>query len=116
MKKNTINDSVIRGIKLQKRDLETGLSAPQGGATLKVQYLKLPILALPLFWLKANYINSNEVVKTVTTGADGSITTAADLLPYGSYHVDEVTAPDGYLPEGNPLSRSFSITENGSHC
>ena len=33
---NTINDSVIRGgMKPQKRDLETGLSAPQGGATLE---------------------------------------------------------------------------------
>ena len=110
---NTINDSVIRGgIKLQKRDLETGLSAPQGGATLEGAVFEITNISSSPVLVEGKLYQPNEVVKTVTTGADGSITTAADLLPYGSYHVDEVTAPDGYLPEGT-LSRSFSITENG---
>ena len=33
-------------------------------------------------------------------------------LPYGSYRVDEVTPPTGYLGEGT-LSAEFTISKNG---
>ena len=110
---NTIHDSVIRGgVKLQKRDLETGLDTPQGGATLEGAVFEITNISTFPVLVEGTLYQPNEVVKTVTTGADGSVTTAADLLPYGSYRVDEITAPEGYLPEGT-LSRTFSITENG---
>ena len=79
--------------------METGLSAPQGGATLEGAVFEITNISSSPVLVEGKLYQPNEVVKTVTTGADGSITTAADLLPYGSYHVDEVTAPDGYLPK-----------------
>ena len=110
---NTIHDSVIRGgVKLQKRDLETGLDTPQGGASLSGAVFNITNISSFPVLVEGTLYQPNEVVKTVTTGEDGSVTTAADLLPYGSYRVDEITAPDGYLPEGT-LSRTFDIVENG---
>ena len=54
----------------------------------------------------------DEVVLTIKTDASGLASTAADALPYGSYRVDEVTPPTGYLGEGT-LSAEFTISKNG---
>ena len=54
----------------------------------------------------------NETVKTLQTGIDGAATTAADLLPYGKYKLEETKAPEGYLTDG-VKAIEFSITENG---
>jgi len=43
----------------------------------------------------------DEVVLTIKTDASGLASSAADALPYGSYRVDEVTPPTGYLGEGS---------------
>lgn len=49
------------------------------------------------------------IVATLTTDADGSAET--DWLPYGSYTVTEVQAPDGYVNSG--FTTVIEATENG---
>ena len=52
---------------------------------------------------------SGAIVATLTTDADGSAET--DWLPYGSYTVTEVQAPDGYINSG--FTTVIEATENG---
>ena len=52
---------------------------------------------------------SGAIVATLTTDADGSAET--DWLPYGSYTVTEVQAPDGYVNGG--FTTVIEATENG---
>ena len=49
------------------------------------------------------------IVATLTTGADGAAET--DWLPYGSYTVTEVQAPDNYINSG--FSTVIHVTEHG---
>ena len=55
---------------------------------------------------------SGEVVYAAKTDDSGLFQTAADLLPYGTYEVREVSPPTGYTGDGT-TSRTFSIEQNG---
>ena len=109
----SISDKVIRGgVKIQKRDLETKETKPQGGAALKDTAFEITSLNDKAVLVDGKLYNKNEVVKTIHTGVDGIATTAADTLPYGHYRIDEVTPPEGYLKDG-AVSREFDIVNNG---
>ena len=109
----SIQNNVIRGgVKLQKRDYETTFGVPQGNATLGGAVFEIINISANPVLVEGTLYNPGQVVKTVTTGLDGSVTVAADVLPYGSYRVNELTAPNGYLQEGI-TSRTFDIRENG---
>ena len=109
----SVSDKVIRGgVKIQKRDLETGDTKPQGSATLKDTAFDIISLNDNAVLVNGKLYNKNEVVKTIHTGVDGIATTAADTLPYGKYHIEESNAPEGYLTDGaKPIE--FEITEDG---
>ena len=47
-----------------------------------------------------------QVVKTITTDANGYAATAADALPYGTYDVYEVGAPNGYISSADSYGNS----------
>lgn len=47
-----------------------------------------------------NFYNAGDLVATITTGEDGKAVT--EDLPLGSYYVKEVTAPDGFVINGEP--------------
>ena len=109
----SISDKVIRGgVKIQKRDLETGDTKPQGSATLKDTAFDIISLNDNAVLVEGKLYKKNEVVKTIHTDIEGIASTSADLLPYGNFRIIESEAPDGYLTDGvKPID--FSITENG---
>ncbi|HBH4012281.1 TPA: VaFE repeat-containing surface-anchored protein [Clostridioides difficile] len=109
----SVSDKVIRGgVKIQKRDLETKDTKPQGGATLKDTEFTITSLNESSVLVDGKLYHKNEVVKTILTGIDGIASTAVDTLPYGTYRLDESKSPTGYLTTG-AVSREFTITENG---
>lgn len=106
-------DKVIRGgIKIQKRDLETGETKPQGSATLKDTEFEITSLNDEKVLVEGKLYKKNEVVKKIHTNIEGLALTSAELLPYGNYLISESNAPEGYLTEGSKAIE-FSITENG---
>ena len=110
---SSVYNQIIRGgVKIQKRDLETKNTKPQGGATLKDTEFTITSLNENAVLVGGKLFNKNEVVKTIHTGIDGIASTASDTLPYGKYRIDESKAPEGYLRTG-AVSREFEIKENG---
>ena len=109
----SVSDKVIRGgVKIQKRDLETGDTKPQGSATLKDTAFDIISLNDNTVLVEGKLYKKNEVVKTIHTDIEGIASTSADLLPYGNFRIVESEAPDGYLTDGaKPID--FAITENG---
>lgn len=109
----SVSDKVIRGsVKIQKRDLETGDTKPQGSATLKDTAFDIISLNDNSVLVEGKLYKKNEVVKTIHTDIEGIASTSADLLPYGKFHIVESEAPNGYLTDGaKPID--FAITENG---
>ena len=109
----SVSDKVIRGgVKIQKRDLETGDTKPQGSATLKDTAFDIISLNDNAVLVDGKLYKKNEVVKTIHTDIEGVASTSADLLPYGKFRIVESEAPDGYLTDGaKPID--FAITENG---
>ncbi len=107
------NLKVIRGgVKIQKRDLETGDTKPQGSATLKDTAFDIISLNDNAVLVEGKLYKKNEVVKTIHTDIEGVASTSADLLPYGKFRIVESEAPNGYLTDGaKPID--FAITENG---
>ncbi len=107
-----VSDKVTRGgVKIQKRDLETKDTKPQGNAALKNVAFTITSLNENPVLVDGKLYQKNEVVKTILTGIDGIATTAADTLPYGRYRIDESTPPEGYLTNG-AVSREFDIVDN----
>ena len=109
----SVSDKVIRGgVKIQKRDLETGDTKPQGSATLKDTAFDIISLNDNSVLVEGKLYKKNEVVKTIRTDIEGVASTSADLLPYGKFRIVESEAPNGYLTDGaKPID--FTITENG---
>lgn len=108
-----VSDKVIRGgVKIQKRDLETKDTKPQGGATFRDTAFAITSLNVNPVLVDGKLYQKNEVVKTIHTGIDGIAATAADTLPYGHYRLEETTPPEGYLIDG-AVSREFNIVNNG---
>ena len=109
----SVSDKVIRGgIKIQKRDLETGDTKPQGSATLKDTAFDIISLNDNSVLVEGKLYKKNEVVKTIRTDIEGIASTSSDLLPYGKFRIVESEAPNGYLTDGaKPID--FAITENG---
>ena len=109
----SVSDKVIRGgVKIQKRDLETKDTKPQGSATLKDTEFTITTLNDNPVLVDGKSYSKNEVVKTILSADGGIATTTADTLPYGHYRLDEVTPPEGYLKDG-AVSREFDIVNNG---
>ena len=109
----SVSDKVIRGgVKIQKRDLETEDTKPQGSATLKDTAFDIISLNDNEVLVEGKLYKKNEVVKTIRTDIEGIASTSANLLPHGNYRMVESEAPDGYLTDGaEPID--FAITENG---
>ena len=109
----SVLDKVIRGgVKIQKRDLETGDIKPQGSATLKDTAFDIISLNENAVLVEGKLHKKNEVVKTIHTDISGVAMTSDNLLPYGKYKIFEQKSPEGYLTDG-AKEIEFEITENG---
>lgn len=109
----SVSDKVIRGgLKIQKRDLETQDTKPQGSATLKDTAFEITSLNENAVLVEGKLYKKDEVVKTIHTNIEGIASTSESLLPRGKYRIDESKSSTGYLIEGTK-SIEFEITENG---
>jgi hypothetical protein len=108
-----VGDDVIRGgMSLAKRDLELDSTTPQGDASLDATYTIYNRSAGPVTVGGKSY-GTDEAVWTGTADPDdGSLSTATDLLPYGTYEVRETAPATGYLPDEG-WSWSFEVREDG---
>ena len=110
---NPAKETVYRGgFKLSKIDAETDLAVPQGDATLAGAVFNVYNDSAFSVYVNGKWYAPGAICATVTTGADGTVTTANDLLPYGSYHITEKTPSTGYLLNKN-FRVDFEVREDG---
>ena len=110
---NSIVDDVIRGgVRIQKRDQETGGTLAQGDGTLSGARFDIINISPNAVMVDGNLYENGAVVTTVITNEYGIAQTTADLLPYGTYRIAEIGAPTGYLGQG-VTERTFSIRQDG---
>lgn len=109
----SVNEAVIRGgIKVQKRDLETSGTLPQGGATLEGAEFTVTSLNEGTVVVNGKAYTKGQDVLTLITDTAGQAATGGDALPYGHYRISEKKSPTGYLNQGK-LLLEFDITEDG---
>lgn len=103
---------IAGGVEIYKRDLQSGDALAEGGATLGGATFTITNLSEYAVLVDGTLYEPGEVVATLVTDDTGYASTASDLLPYGSYRIDESDEPAGYLAEG-VLSQTFEIREDG---
>lgn len=108
------NYPIRGGFQIQKNDNEMKQPYAQGDSNLKTTFEIRNASAHPVTVLGKTYgvaeaidIEGNGAL-TFTTDNDGNYSTAADLLPYGTYTVNEVGTPEGHTAEGT-LTCTFSV-------
>ena len=103
-------DVVRGGVRIEKRDLETGENAPQGGASVDGAVFEVVNDSANPVTVGGEEVAPREVALTLETEG-GAAESAPDALPYGDYLVREVEAPEGYL--GTDAAALFSIEKDG---
>ena len=111
----TIYEQVTRGgLKIQKHLKDhTGTEVAYAIGTAKLGPATFTIKNKNSYPIKLN--DGTEIAAggtwDVTTGNDGTFTSPADYLPYGSYSITEKTAPEGTIRD--TASYDFAITTEG---
>ena len=106
------NEAIRGGIRVAKWSLETNERKPQGGAALGGAKFTVINRSAKAVLVEGQMYQPGETIATVETEKNGLWTSAKDWLPYGTYEVEEVQAPDGYLPDG-AQTKTFQIREDG---
>ena len=108
----TMADEVVRGgILIEKRDLESGLLTPLGGASLDGTLFEITNMSRNPVYVDGALYAPGEVCATIEV-VDGVAQTDARALPYGSYQMVESKPGEGYLHTDQTV-RSFQIREDG---
>ena len=108
----TMADEVVRGgVLIEKRDLESGLLTPLGGASLDGTLFEITNMSRNPVYVGGALYQSGEVCATIEV-VDGVAQTDARALPYGSYQMAESKPGEGYLHTDQTV-RSFRIREDG---
>lgn len=123
---NPVGNPPIRGgVTINKVDVEywqdlKAASKAQGDATLEGTVFEIVNNSTSVVLVDGNLYNPGNVVMTLTSDANGFVSTSADALPYGTYTIREKTEPTGYLHDGhsghnagNRLEVQFQIREHG---
>ena len=108
----TMADEVIRGgVLIEKRDLESGLLTPLGGASLDGTLFEITNKSVNPVYVGGTLYAPGEVCATIEV-VDGIAQTDARALPYGSYQMVESKPSEGYL-HTDQIVRSFQIRKDG---
>ena len=108
----TMADEVARGgVLIEKRDLESGLLTPLGGASLDGTLFEITNMSRNPVYVGGALYQPGEVCATIEV-VDGVAQTDARALPYGSYQMVESKAGKGYLHTDQTV-RSFQIRKDG---
>ena len=105
-----VNHIYHGGFKVQKHDSLTGTRA-EGDNNLLMQF-KVVNKSSHSVVVNGTEYKPNETVFTGATDEKGFYQSANNLLPYGTYELDESKEPNGYLKEGS-LSVTFQVREDG---
>ena len=105
-------DEVVRGgVLIEKRDLESGLLTPLGGASLDGTLFEITNKSKNAVYVNGALYAPGEVCATIEV-VDGVAQTDARALPYGTYQMVESKPGEGYLHTDQTV-RSFQIRQDG---
>ena len=105
-------DEVVRGgVLIEKRDLESGLLTPLGGASLDGTLFEITNKSINAVYVNGALYQPGEVCATIEV-VDGIAQTDARALPYGTYQMVESKPGEGYL-HTDQVVRSFQIRQDG---
>ena len=108
----TCPNEVVRGdVLIEKRDLESGLLTPLGGASLDGTLFEITNKSKNAVYVNGALYAPGEVCATIEV-VDGVAQTDARALPYGTYEMQEVKPGEGYLHTDQTV-RSFQIRQDG---
>lgn len=103
------------GLSVQKYDRTTGSTKPQGDGTFKgVVYGIYNASTNPVVVDGVTYDVGDEITSLrLTTDENGYAETAADALPYGTYYLKELQAPEGYDIDSTWRSPDIVVHDEG---
>lgn len=105
-------DTVLRGgAAVRKVDADIGFNGPQGAATYQGAVFEIVNTSTNPVFVSGQVYQPNETVATITTDASGYASTVPHALPFGSYRIREIQAPNGYLI--NEAAWTITITDHG---
>lgn len=105
-------DQVIRGgVVVEKRDSESRLTTPLGGASLDGTVFEITNESRNAVLVNGSWADPGDVCCRIAA-RDGRAETAPDALPYGTYSIKEVLPGEGYL-HTDTASRTFRIGIQG---
>lgn len=108
----TMTDEVVRGgVLIEKRDLESGLLTPLGGASLDGTLFEITNKSINAVYVGGALYQPGEVCATIEV-VDGIAQTDARALPYGTYQMVESKPGEAYL-HTDQIVRSFQIRKDG---
>lgn len=108
----TAKDEIARGgVKVSKRDLESGLPTSLGAANLDGTRFEVKSLNENPVICGGVTFQKGEIITELTI-KNGEASTAADLLPFGRYAIQEVAVGDGYLLTDGK-AHEFDISKDG---
>ncbi len=108
----TMADEVMRGgVLIEKRDLESKLLTPLGGASLDGTLFEITNMSRNPVYVGGALYQPGEVCATIEV-KDGIAQTENRALPYGTYEMQEVKPGEGYLHTDKAV-RHFTIRQDG---
>lgn len=101
-----MNDAPFEGmLKLVKKDAETGKTVLLPNTTFKIKNLDTGEYLTQFVWFPIPH-----TVDTWST-TDQGIVYLNDVIMYGNYQLEEITAPNGYVLNDEPVK--FTVSEDG---
>lgn len=108
---SSVDQLIFGGVKIQKRDLETLKGKALGGARLDGAVFAIFNDGDFSVYAGKNKILPGKQAMTITTDQNGIARTNDHALSYGSYRIEEITPPEGYLKKGASVVH-FEIRED----
>lgn len=105
------NEVMRGGVLIEKRDLESGLLTPLGGASLDGTLFEITNKSINAVYVNGALYQPGEVCATIEV-VDGIAQTDARALPYGTYQMVESKPGEGYLHTDKAV-RHFTIRQDG---